>query len=224
MNNSSQKNILVTGIHRSGSTWLGRMLSLGQGMLYINEPFNVADWAYKLDGLAHYYYTYIPDLDEKKAYEAFNKVLNNKTRKVFAKKELEFWIPVLRKGRKLIKDPIAALSSEWLYQNFDLDILVLVRHPAAYVSSLKRMNWNFPFDHLLKQKKLMSQELSPLRAEIQNVGEDFIERAALSWKCIYFVLSNYIQRNNWLYKLHEDLSINPIDEFNNLYTELGIFY
>ncbi|HYW35438.1 MAG TPA: sulfotransferase [Balneolaceae bacterium] len=32
--------ILVTGIHRSGSTFLGKMLTLNRGIAYLQEPFN----------------------------------------------------------------------------------------------------------------------------------------------------------------------------------------
>ena len=112
----------------------------------------------------------------------------------FSKKKKEHWFPFLRKGRQVIKDPIAVLSLDWLYNNFDIDILILVRHPAAYVSSFKRMNWDFPFDHLLSQENLMEIELYPLREEILNAPTDFVERAALSWKWIYFILSKYIPK------------------------------
>ena len=32
--------ILVTGAPRSGTTWVGRMLTLAPGVGYIHEPFN----------------------------------------------------------------------------------------------------------------------------------------------------------------------------------------
>ena len=128
----------------------------------------------------------------------------------------------MRNGRQIIKDPIAALSTEWLYKNFELNILILVRHPAAYVSSLKRMNWDFPFEHLSSQKKLMDNELFPFVESIQNPPEGFIKRAALSWKCIYHVLFNYIDRNGWLYKRHEDLAGRPVIQIKSIYDEYDL--
>lgn len=41
MNSSNKKPILVTGSHRSGSTWVGRMLALSPSVGYIHEPFNI---------------------------------------------------------------------------------------------------------------------------------------------------------------------------------------
>ena len=32
--------ILVTGAHRSGTTWIGKMLALAPGIGYIHEPFS----------------------------------------------------------------------------------------------------------------------------------------------------------------------------------------
>ena len=34
------KPILITGCHRSGSTWVGKMLSLPVRVIYVSEPFN----------------------------------------------------------------------------------------------------------------------------------------------------------------------------------------
>ncbi len=40
--------------------------------------------------------------------------------------------------RPLIKDPIGLFSYKWLVSKFDMDVLVLIKHPAAFVSSLKK--------------------------------------------------------------------------------------
>ena len=52
--------------------------------------------------------------------EAFDKVLSRRTRKIFLKNQPQYWFPPLRRGRLIVKDPIAALSSDWLARNFDL--------------------------------------------------------------------------------------------------------
>ena len=39
MNNTANP-ILVTGSHRSGTTWAGQMLATAPGIGYIHEPFN----------------------------------------------------------------------------------------------------------------------------------------------------------------------------------------
>jgi hypothetical protein len=39
---TAKKPILVTGSHRSGSTWVGRMLAEAPAVFYIHEPFSVS--------------------------------------------------------------------------------------------------------------------------------------------------------------------------------------
>jgi sulfotransferase family protein len=220
---SSGRPILITGSHRSGSTWLARMLALSEDTLIAHEPFQIESWAYALDGLAKYWFTYAPALPQEAALEAFSKVLERRTRKIFLKNEPQYWIPPLRRGRLIIKDPIAALSSDWLARNFDLKVIVLVRHPAAFAASLKRLDWRHPFEHFLQQEMLMQRHLEPYRAEIERKPEEIVEQAAIMWKCLYDVLFSYVDNNpGWLLIKHEVLSTNPVVELRSLYEVLGL--
>jgi hypothetical protein len=219
----SRRPILITGSHRSGSTWLASMLALSEDTLIAHEPFNIEPWAYALDGLAKYWFTYAPALPQEGALEAFSKVLKRQTRKIFLKNQPQYWLPPLRRGRLIIKDPIAALSSDWLASNFNLEIIVLVRHPAAFAASLKRLDWKHPFEHFLEQEMLMQRHLEPYRAEIARKPEDIVEQAATIWKCLYGVLFSYLASHpNWLVRKHEVLSSNPVVELRSLYEVLGL--
>ena len=219
----SGKPILITGSHRSGSTWLASMLALSEDSLIAHEPFNIEPWAYALDGLARQWFTYAPALPQHAALEAFSRVLRRRPRKIFLKNEAQHWIPALRRGRLIIKDPIAAISSDWLAKNFDLEVIVLVRHPAAFAASLKRLGWRHPFEHFLNQKMLMHRHLEPYRAEISSKPQDTVEQAAIIWKCLYGTLFTYLNSNpNWLIRKHEVLSGNPVAELKSLYETLGL--
>lgn len=218
-----RKPILITGSHRCGSTWLASMLALSKNSLVAHEPFNIQPWAYALDGLARYWFTYAPALPQAVALEAFSKVIEQRTRKIFLKNQLQHWIPPLRNQRLIIKDPIAALSSDWIAKNFDLEVIVLVRHPAAFAASLKRLGWWHPFEHFLKQTMLMQRHLKPYRAEIASKPQDIVEQAAIIWKCLYSVLLTYLDCHpNWLVRKHEVLSGNPVAELRDLYEILGL--
>jgi hypothetical protein len=123
----------------------------------------------------------------------------------------------------IVKDPIAALSSDWLARNVDFEVDVLVRHPAAFAASLKRLNWGHPFEHFLQQEMLMERYLDPYQAEIASKPENIAEQAAIIWKCIYGVLLTYPDSNaNWLVRKHEVLSSNPVAELRNLCKAFGL--
>ncbi len=65
-----------------------------------------------------------------------------------------------------MKDPLALFSSEWLASEFDMDVVLLVRHPAAFAASVRRQGYHHPFSHFLLQPALMDR-LRPFEAEIE---------------------------------------------------------
>lgn len=217
------KAILITGSHRCGSTWLAAMLGESKGTTVIQEPFNVAKHFYALDGLAKDWYTYAPALDQDLAVKAFEKVLHGKAGKAYERRQLARYLPWLRRGRPIVKDPIAAFSAEWVSQNFALDVIVLIRHPAAFAASLKRLNWHFPFEDLARQERLMDEVLSEYRNRIHSPPTDIVGQASLLWVLIYSTLRTFAQRNpDWKVIRHEDVSRDPEAFVCALYSELGL--
>lgn len=215
--------ILVTGAHRSGTTWLATMLTAAPGTRLVIEPFNLDAWSYRLNGLAHYWFTYAPGLSQPAAESAMQRVLDGKTGRVFGRRNPARYLPFARRGRFIIKDPIASFSSEWIWQRFNVEVLIVIRHPAAFAASLKRLEWRFPFGHLLAQEQLMDEQLFSFRSEIEAQPRDIIEQAALLWKVIYHVLARYAEAHReWICKRHEDLSCAPATEFAALYERLGL--
>lgn len=217
------KPILLTGAHRSGTTWLANMLALGGGVQIASEPFNLDSWAYRLGGLAKYWFTYAPGLPQDSAKEAFKRVLSHRTGRIYGRRTVQRYLPFTRQGRVLVKDPIACFSSAWLAENFPLDVIVLVRHPAAFAASLKRMNWRFHFCHLLEQEALMDDLLQPFRNQMESQPDDIVDQAALLWVMIYYALSGFLNRYpDWTVVRHESLSAEPLSGIRRLYDQLGL--
>lgn len=107
-----------------------------------------------------------------------------------------------------------------------MDIIILIRHPAAFVSSLKRLGWEFQFSDLLKQRDLMEEKLISFRKEIEDFSinnKEIIDQAILLWRIIYYVVNEYKKKYpNWIFKRHEDLAQNPVTEFRELYEKIGL--
>ncbi|MEK7072455.1 MAG: sulfotransferase [Patescibacteria group bacterium] len=215
------KPILVTGSHRSGSTWVGQMLSLAQGVKYVSEPFNPG---YGLK-IFKSWFIYINDKNEVKYFQPIKNLLKFKGNYRFNLPAWRYWSNNLWpfNKRPLIKDPIACFSAQWLADNFDMDVIVLFRHPVAFYTSLKRLNWHFDFSNFLDQGDLMADHLNPFFDLIMKENKSYAEEAAILWLCIYYVLDKYIAKNsNWIVKRHEDISLNPINEFKDIYNQLGL--
>lgn len=86
-----------------------------------------------------------------------------------------------------MKDPLALLLAEWLHETFDMEVVLLVRHPGAFAGSLKKGQSAFPFEDLLEQEKLMSTYLSSYRPQVESTieGEStVVQQAALLWRCL----------------------------------------
>ncbi len=128
--------------------------------------------------------------------------------------------------RVLIKDPIAALASQFLHRHFGMKVVVILRHPLNIAASLKRVKWNFDFHNFLNQPDLMKDFLEQYRQPIEElVGRQgtFVQQSTLIWAIIYSVLFNFIENNPaFIIVKHEDICAQPIDAFTELYAKLDI--
>jgi len=233
------KPILVSGSPRSGTTWVGRMLALSPLINYIHEPFNPdklptkAVWNLKFDT----HFTYICDENSAKYYKSIKKVMEGKYNWLYPlahARSIANLSDIMERRRKfnhcrsiggvtLIKDPIAIMSCEWLSQQFDISTIIMSRHPAAFVASIKRLGWGtHPENWALPQKFLMRDYLAPYEKEIsalQSGNHDIIERASLAWKLHHHVIHLYkTKHNDWKFIRHEDISRDPVNGFKDLFS------
>jgi hypothetical protein len=137
-----------------------------------------------------------------------------------------FTIGKLCKTQAMLKDPFAVFSAPWFAQWLDCQVVITVRHPLAFVSSLKRLDWDFDFGDLLAQPFLMRDHLEPFRGEMEKmiaVPRDLIGRASLLWRMVYSVVDRFRGTHpDFIMVCHEDLSLQPIEGFRDLYTSLGL--
>lgn len=239
---SSKKPILVTGCHRSGSTWVGKVLATSPSVRYIPEPFNINHPQCSCGCKFNLWYQYISQENEAIFYEHLKhkfglsydfrgefKMSNNpKSVLDVLTKSSKLIVRNLLGIRPLVKDPIAFFSAQWLAATFDMDVVVLIRHPAAFASSLKRLNWTFPYSHFLEQPLLMKDCLQPFADEIKRYSEqsyDIIDQASLLWRIIHYWIDEYQKEHqNWIFIRHEDISRNPLSGFQELFNQLNLDY
>jgi hypothetical protein len=130
--------------------------------------------------------------------------------------------------RPLMRDPQAVFSAEWLARRFFSDVVVLIRHPAAFVSSWKSRHWGHPFDHFLKQPLLMHDHLFPFEDEIRKFAEqkrDAVDQAILLWRLIHTNILRYQKTHpEWTFAKHRDLSLHSVDEFRRIFGRLDLPY
>lgn len=235
-----RKPILVTGSHRSGTTWTGKNLSYAPHTGYIHEPFNVDRQFNYVQKPFSYWFQYICEENEHKHKETLDKVMHYqyplldnlariRTFKNAARVFVDQGITLIHKIKNdtpIVKDPIAFFSADWLCNRYRMNVLILIRHPAAFCSSLKLKNWTFNFNNFLNQPLLIDKYLYVFEEEIREYAQDekhIIEQAILLWNCIHYTVKVYQQDHpEWLFVRHEDLSNDPLRRFKSIYSKFDL--
>jgi sulfotransferase family protein len=230
--------ILVTGAHRSGTTWVGRMLAADANTTYISEPLNVLHRPGVFRAKVSHWYQNICDENEKEFLPAYEELLDfdyhlwSEIRSIRSRRDflrmgrdfLIFYNGSLHGQRILLKDPFAVFSLPWFAKKLNCKVVVTVRNPGAFASSLKRLNWNFDFKDLLDQPLLMRDHAGDCRDEMRSIkADDVIGQASLLWKIIY--RSVHTARElipDVIIVRHEDLSRDPVSGYRDLYSKLGL--
>jgi Sulfotransferase domain len=235
--------VMVSGLQRSGTTWTAKMIELAKEMFMVVEPFNLQREVLHLLKLK-VMYEWWPEVDRERFWKlrnGFGLKFTREELKLFYQEDTKFKYYFyhfqrhfflnrkLNKNMKpVIQDPFAIFMAPWLNANLGIQMLLIYRHPAAYINSMKRMQWGFNFEWLASQKELMEQRLAPFHDQIlEQATRGFIsfdiDTQCLVWNIFTSTIRDYQkQHTDWLFFRHEDLSFSPVESFKNIYENLGL--
>ena len=236
-----EKNILITGAPRSGTTYIGKVLEKADNYVYFHEPFRDN---HGIRGINHRFpftqsFNYSEIVDkffnggakflvkkhaENKDWEYYvKKLIGNKDQITYRK----FFRNKKESKNLLLKDPIASFLSDYIFTKGYAKVVIVVRHPMAFYYSLKQKESDFDFTNFLDQKELIEVYLKD-EVKLMTIANElkYEERIALLWRCIYKVLTaagnKHQNEDGWLVVLHENISTAPIDFFQTLCSKLQI--
>lgn len=235
--------IFVTGAPRSGTTFVGQILSTPIAVDYIHEPFNPGCG---IPGIGARYSYVRPSLDsaEMQRYHAM-------TRRIFS---YDFTLktnvdPTDSRGRKLIKalvgsrgpfhlrlakpnpfhraaiikDPTGLFLTEYLYKTFDVKPVILVKHPISLVASFRRVGWQPLMAYFKNQPYLIEDYFADRPTLFNDDHGSLVQQVATFWTIAYKVLLE--QANSypdWQVILHEELCEQPVSTLQQLYKAVGL--
>ncbi|MGL5825283.1 MAG: sulfotransferase [Nocardioides sp.] len=133
--------LLVTGVPRSGTTWLARLLSMAPGTaLAGREPMNPRGRQYALSGtLGGWTRLELPTSRQRRALRATYRGINPRT---FGRYGRSQWRAPWPGTRVVVKDPFAMLSVPCIAAVTGARAIQLYRHPGAVLASYRRMGWH----------------------------------------------------------------------------------
>jgi len=232
--NKLKNSIFISGMHRSGTSWVSQILSTAGGYVVKDEEIFLPNYPSQNKPIK-IWYEYIHSKNEKKYIQYIENALSNKYHlihdlslsKPINKKIKAFYLKansILRKSfydstPLILVEPLGLLSSDWFSKTYKCKMIIIIRHPAAIISSLKLNNIKYNFngsDSLFVQDEFVNNNNLPK-------SDDIIGQGILMWKILYSHVQKLQKNNkNWIFVKHEDLSIDPMNEFQLLFKKLGL--
>jgi hypothetical protein len=239
--------LLVTGMPRTATSWVGKMLEASGALVYVNEPMNPQHPPGRSPGVlraeVEHAFQYISEENERVWLPAFRDTVRLRFHPLAelrrnhgpydllrtVKYTAGFGLGRLRGRRALLDDPYAVFAAPWLHRRVGCRVVVTVRDPVATVSSWRRLGWTPRLAELLAQPALVRDRLARYVPDLEAAlaagghGGDGIGQASLLWRVIYGTVAAYRAEIPGLEVVrHEDVSANPVPAFAALYGRLGL--
>lgn len=220
-----RKPVLIVGLPRSGTTWIGSTLSTARGIKYFYEPFNFS----QLPDVERYAHLYLRSCDLAREFETYlNHVLAGKNERDFVNQKLSpvykqyRWLP----GRVLVKDVHCFFALDWIQTHTSMRIAVVVRHPCGVAESIFRLYGEKVGDRLLSRLMNQPQLIQDYLIDFQDLFEraqGFWQKFGLFWGATYYLLQQQQKQHpNWLFIQHEELCRNPKTEYRKVFERLHL--
>lgn len=218
--------VFLTGLPRCGTSWIGETLADRPGVRYLYEPLNHA-WVKPLKGeLAHFTYLAAGQRCAPRIANAADRAFAGRQgpRQLARAARRGYLRSATRRGGAvLIKDPSACLMTEWIAERYQSQVLVVLRHPCGFASSMSSLGWKLSLARLLDQETLMRDHLARYEQDLRMASADPWHGRGAFWAAVYTVLGNQLQAHpDWLSCRFEVLCADPEGQFGSLAGKLGL--
>ncbi len=230
--------VVIAGMPRTGTSWVGRVLGFAPGYTYYREPDNFTHVA----GAERYApYLYLPrDGDHEPYRRHMDRALSGKVATPFTMRDapgplvprlparwrsLGQYVPALyrRQSNTIVKLVHANLVLDWLQARYPAaGVVYLLRHPGGQFASMRRLGWEPKPHRLLWSDALVADYLHPFEETLRG-AETFWERAGALWGATNYVVHQQYERGARRALVpFEWLCQNPTERFRLLFERLGL--
>ena len=210
----SHRPILVTGVPRSGTTWLARLLAHApHTALAGREPMNPRGHQFALGGTLPGWtrltqVTPLQRLALASSYRGFNPL-------VYSRYGRRQWAALLPGTSMVVKDPFAMTSLATVHRVAGALPVLLVRHPGAVLSSYRRMGWSPDLD------EIAPLALEHLGEDVRSHGDAAADMGAF-WSTLHRLALLDIHESGAVVVFHEDLALGGTGALRTLFRRCGL--
>lgn len=226
----TEKPIIIAGNTRGGTTWLMENLYQPQFKI-VWEPTrynSLNEFSYEGFNKDLGIVPFIPDIAEwDEAHRYFELLFTGKIRSPFQELTHPLMLRNLtHKNRLMIKCCNINSILPWLTNHFNIQPILLIRHPFGVIASQMAHSGFSIFDHQFDILKNDTPKFNQNRIKFSKQIEAIDSKLSLltNWWALHHVeVLNHPYRNNkWITLSYEKLVNNPIEELSLLYSQLHI--
>jgi len=115
---------------------------------------------------------------------------------------------------------MAGLTTDFLYREFGVKPVIIVRHPVSLAASLRRLSWYPQVYDFALQPDVIRDYLSDRTHLIERAWDNRLLESMAHWHLLYKVLLDQADAHgNWIVVTHEELSARPVEVFSRIYQD-----
>lgn len=207
------RNLLVTGVPRSGTTWLARLLAQATGTAMPGrEPMNPHVGQYRLGGTLSAW-TRLQDPTPRQQ-RSLRRAYRGVEPRVYGRYGHRTWAAPLPVTRVIVKDPFALLSIPAVRAITGARTVLVYRHPGAVLASYRRMGWQPDVEEIVRA----CPELASLAPD---PTADLVEQMGFFWQACHEVALGDANRelppDALVIVSHEELTAGGVDGVRRLF-------
>lgn len=206
-----ERPVLIVGHGRSGTSWVGHILSTARGTRYHREPCHPE----KRD---------IADFGIGSTLDVWQRYVRPGTRDAYLEAALDPAFRGAGQPRPIVKEVASVFSLRWIMDRYDPIVIVIVRNPIPTVMSALRIGVDPEAARasLLGRSALFEDHLAPYRAIIRDARGACATQAAI-WAARHVVLADVLEGSQGpILVRYEDLCADPEAGFRTLFQAAGL--
>ncbi|MEM9565489.1 MAG: hypothetical protein AAGA93_22895 [Actinomycetota bacterium] len=211
-------NICLFATRRGGSTWAMELIAANRGIRPLNQPLatlsrNVT-YAQMLE-IPRFHEGQITSLDGHTAERMKDVVTRILSGRMVVNAPTKFWSRefVATSDRLVLKITDAKPVIDWFDATFDVDVVVLTRHPIPQALSCLRNGWTLTVESHLRDPRFVEANLSDKGEALAHdvlAGRDELLTFVLNWALENVAPLRLLpERPEWLHVRYEDCVTDP---------------